>query len=303
MPNGNIIKGGISKEHLIEKYSFGVLNDDKNNDIEANNIDIIVAKNTLIKEHKESFSNATKEHMIEKRKNKNINHASTADKHINTPIASEPESSSVSPRNHNVDTLSNIEKKISDKIDKSLTIINDLKHSIDSIDTSNMSNNVSDEEKQSSYKQGFDDGIKQTIDNFKSDYEQDRTRLSGALNNIVAYVENANNILNSLENELSKASIHIANEVIAKEIENDSEKVALHLAKTLISEIKEAGKISLKVSPYDYDFIVNNFHHPEVEILNDISVAKGGVIILSDVENIDGSIKQRLGNIQASLES
>lgn len=299
MIDSNIIKDDALNEHLIEEYSFTTLYDDKNNDIEANDIDIIVAKNYLIKEHKEDFNNATKEHMMTKRKNKNVINNDNIDN--GTPPSSNPPSAN--QENINTDSLSDIEKKISSKIDKSLDIINDLKHSIDNMDTSNSDNTISNEEKQASYKQGFDDGIKQTIENFKSDYEQDRNRLSETLKNIASHIENADNVLNSLENELSKASINIAKEVIAKEIENDSGKVALGLTKALINEIKEAGKISLKVSPYDYDFITSNFDHPEIEIINDISVAKGGIIILSDVENIDGSISQRLGNIKASLES
>lgn len=310
MTDSNIIKSDAKNKHLVEKYSFHTLYDDKHNDIEANKLDIIIAKNDLINEYKEDFNNATKSHMTEKRKSRNITHAEDTVSEITNSssnkanIPSSQANTSSQKDTVNSDSLLSIEKKISDKIDKSLGIINDLKNSVDNLDTSGLSGDgLSDEEKQVSYKQGFDDGIKQTIENFKSDYEQDRARLSETLKNIVSYVENANKILNSLENELYKASINIAKEVIAKEVESDSGEVALHLAKTLINEIKEAGKISLKVSLYDYDFIVNNFNYPEVEIISDMSVAKGGILILSDVENIDGSISQRLGNIKASLES
>lgn len=153
------------------------------------------------------------------------------------------------------------------------------------------------------YQKGFDDGIKQTIDNFKQDYEKDREILKHTLESIANYTNSATKILENLENELSKASISIASEVIANEVENNSGKIALNLSKKLIEDIKNASKISLKVSPYDFDFISNNFEHPEVEIVSDSAIAKGGVIILSDSENIDGSISQRLGNIKNSLES
>lgn len=306
MTDSNIIKTeDVRKEHLVEEYSFSALYDDKHSDMEANNIDIIATRNNLIKEHKDNYSNAAKDHIMAKRKDRDINILQSSDENIS------PQNTNNNDNNNNVqhketinaDSLSNIEKKISDKIDSSLSIINELKQNIDNININNQGNPLSDEEKQASYKKGFDDGIQQTIDNFKSDYEADRNRLIQTLSNIASHIENANSILDALEGELSKASINIANEVIAKEVENDSAKVALHLAKTLISDIKDAGKISLKVSPYDYEFIVNNFSHPEVEIVNDMSVAKGGVIILSDMENIDGSIAQRLGNIKMSLES
>jgi flagellar assembly protein FliH len=302
MTDNNIIKNDTKAEHLIEDYTFSTLYDDKHSDIEANNLDLIAVKNDLIKQHKESFHNANKEHVVKKREDI---YRDISESIIKNAPSNNSFKDSVPPakkqENINTDSLSSIEKKISDKIDNSLNIINELKQSIDNIDVGS-SNTLSDEEKQVNYKQGFDDGIKQTIENFKSDYEQDRNRLNQTLGNIASYIDNANNILNSLENELSKASINIASEVIAKEIENDSAKVALHLTKALMNDIKEARKITLKVSPYDYDFIVNNFNHPEVEIVNDMSVAKGGIIILSDMENIDGSIAQRLGNIKANLE-
>ena len=303
MNDGNIIKDNANNKHNIEKYEFATLYDNPGLDLEPNDIDVIESQNIIKKDKIES----SKTHYIKSHSNSIKNNMDLSDldnpsikQNNNTPIHTDTSNNSgdISP-----DILIQLEKNISAKIDNSLSIIDELKNTIDNINTNSGDGQISDEEKQKNYQKGFDDGIKQTIDNFKQDYEKDREILKHTLESIANYTNSATKILENLENELSKASISIASEVIANEVENNSGKIALNLSKKLIEDIKNASKISLKVSPYDFDFISNNFEHPDVEIVSDNAIAKGGVIILSDSENIDGSISQRLGNIKNSLES
>lgn len=100
--------------------------------------------------------------------------------------------------------------------------------------------------------------------------------------------------LNSLEQELSSVAINIANKVIDKEVSLDSASIAYNLAKNLISEIKNASNITIKLSPKDYISLSDSFKDiNEVEITEDTSIKDGGVIINSNLGTIDGTIFSR----------
>ena len=77
--------------------------------------------------------------------------------------------------------------------------------------------------------------------------------------------------------------------------------MASSIAKNLLSSLNEATSITLKVSVYDYDHIANEITDNRIKIEKDLAIAKGGVMILSDVANIDGTIKERFAKIKAAF--
>ena len=88
-------------------------------------------------------------------------------------------------------------------------------------------------------------------------------------------------------------------EVIQKEISEDSKEIALNLAKALMDDIKDATKITIKVNPKDVKYLKENLQN--VEIVEDDAVKEGGVVILSDVGNIDAQILQRFKAIKEAI--
>ncbi|TKX28447.1 flagellar assembly protein FliH [Campylobacter sp. MIT 12-5580] len=101
------------------------------------------------------------------------------------------------------------------------------------------------------------------------------------------------------EQELANTAIEIAKEVINKELEENSAQIALNLSKELISELKGAASIELKVSPSDYDFVKSELKElTHLKVSLDDAISKGSVIVLSDVGNIESNLNSRLNKIK-----
>jgi len=278
MASTRIIRPKDTKDHVIEKFKFKKIYLDKSDDIETNNLDRILYKKKHPKEYKPEDITKRQESMFEEEEE--IKH--NIQKDIN-----------------NNANMKGMEKNILTKIDNAFTLIDSLKESITNMDNSKSGD--SNESNQENYKKGFDDGVSQTINNFKNDYEEDRKRIIESMNNLDNYIKHSTNILDNLENELSKASIDIASEIVNGEISNHSQEIALRLTKSLMNELKDASNITIKVSNYDLEFIQSHISNNDIKIIGDFSIAKGGVIILSDSENIDGTISGRINNLKANL--
>jgi len=154
---------------------------------------------------------------------------------------------------------------------------------------------------QKSYQDGLADGKTQAMNDTQNQNEEEKNRFTQSINSITSYVDKAQNTLSSLEVELVRASIDIAKEIIQTQIEENSQMIASSIAKNLLSSLREATTITLKVSVHDYDYIMNEVKDDRIKIEKDLAIAKGGVIILSDVANIDGTIKERFAKIKAAF--
>ena len=109
--------------------------------------------------------------------------------------------------------------------------------------------------------------------------------------------------LEKIETDMSVSAFEIAKEVIKKEIASSSSQVAASLAKALLKEVKEAMKIELKVNPKDFDFLKELYAGEEkITVVSDDAVTLGGVIVLSDVGNLDGNLAVRLEKVKYLLQ-
>jgi flagellar assembly protein FliH len=91
-----------------------------------------------------------------------------------------------------------------------------------------------------------------------------------------------------------ESAILIAKKVIKKEIEINSQKVVKSIASSLIDTLKSVGKLTIKVNPNDFEEISEHFNQDSIKIQKDEAINRGGVVILSDSANIDGTISSRL---------
>jgi len=108
--------------------------------------------------------------------------------------------------------------------------------------------------------------------------------------------------VDTIEEELIETALDLAKQVIVKEIQSDSKEIALRLAKLLLTEVKEAATITLKVNPDDFDYIQANLEtQSNLKIVADPAVGSGGVIVLSDIGNIDGEIMHRFERIKEAV--
>jgi len=114
--------------------------------------------------------------------------------------------------------------------------------------------------------------------------------------------ESANFFESSLEvlkNELIYAALDISKEVIKVELSHNSSEVAKLLSDELIKDLQGASKITLKVNPVDHGNIsehVGKLGH--IYIVSDRAVTPGGVIVMSDVGNIDAQISKRFERVK-----
>ncbi len=143
-------------------------------------------------------------------------------------------------------------------------------------------------------KQGYDKA-KEEMDNaiktMQEQYARSCMLLGDKLKNLEEFIKKT-------ELDLSDTAIEIAKEVIKKEVSENSSAIALSLSKSLIKEIQNSTKIEIRANPQDFQFLNENLgNENNLKITSDEAITKGGVIILSDGGNLDGSIKTRMDKI------
>jgi flagellar assembly protein FliH len=154
-------------------------------------------------------------------------------------------------------------------------------------------------EKQKSFEEGYNKGKIETQSAIQKEIQEKIELLKNSIQKVDKINELFEEKILSLEKELISVALDIAKEVIQKEISEDSKEIALNLAKALMDDIKDATKITIKVNPKDVKYLKENLQN--VEIVEDDAVKEGGVVILSDVGNIDAQILQRFKAIKEAI--
>ena len=155
-------------------------------------------------------------------------------------------------------------------------------------------------EKQRAFEEGYKKGIEEAKKNCEAEFEEKKRLLEESISKIDKINEIFEEKILSIEKELISVALDIAKEVIQKEISKESSEIAYNLAKSLMEDIKEATKIKIKVNPKDAEYLKGKFEN--VEIIPDSAVKEGGVVIISDLGNIDGEIMERFKNIKEAIE-
>jgi len=83
-------------------------------------------------------------------------------------------------------------------------------------------------------------------------------------------------------------------------VSENSKEIAHNLAKALMDDIKDATKIQIKVNPKDAGYLKEQ-DFKNVEIIEDEAVKEGGVVIISDIGNIDAQILQRFKAVKEAI--
>jgi len=123
--------------------------------------------------------------------------------------------------------------------------------------------------------------------------------LEDAIKKLDAEAQSFATALEGIKNELVVAAVDIAQEVLHVELSENSAEVAKILSDELIQELQSASKIELKVNPKDHAAVVEHLSTLEnVKVLPDSAVSEGGVIVMSDVGNIDAQIAKRFQRVK-----
>ena len=160
-------------------------------------------------------------------------------------------------------------------------------------------NNKIEQEKQRAFEEGYQKGLTEAQSQISATIEEKMKLLEESIAKIDKINETFEDKILSVEKELVAVALDIAKEVIQKEISESSKEIAYSLANALMEEVKNASKIKLKVNPKDADYLKGKFEN--VEIIPDSAVKEGGVVIISDVGNIDAEVLSRFKVIKENV--
>lgn len=145
------------------------------------------------------------------------------------------------------------------------------------------------------YEQGHKEGVKETQETLQEHNDTLNMQLVKSVTLLDEQVQKVDSFLSDIKEELIGAASIIAKKVIKKELETHSHEVAKSLAQEFLQDLKEATAITLKVNPEDASYLNKEFKaEKNIKIDPDDAINKGGIIILSDIGNIDGNIDTRV---------
>ncbi|WP_300366129.1 flagellar assembly protein FliH [Hydrogenimonas sp.] len=157
-------------------------------------------------------------------------------------------------------------------------------------------------EKERAFEEGTENGRKQCTEEINREIETLRMRLASSIQMLEDSQKQFLEKVGTIEEELIETALDLARQVVAKEIQNDSKEVALRLARLLLTEVKDAATITLKVNPEDFEYIKTKLEKSKnLDIVPDPAVSAGGVIIVSDIGSIDGEIMHRFERIKEAV--
>ncbi len=158
------------------------------------------------------------------------------------------------------------------------------------------------EAKEESKAQGIKEGEEKAKAQLQEEIDRQLQAFADSITHLAETSLKVEKQIEDIEKDLSLIAIDIAKEVIAKEVSADSGSIALTLSKKLLETLKEATKILVKLNPQDYALLLKRFDSDErVKLQADKAIARGGVVVISDSGNLDGTIASRFENLKRSI--
>jgi flagellar assembly protein FliH len=165
------------------------------------------------------------------------------------------------------------------------------------------------------YRRGFADGWKKGV------IEGENTWHAKAEKKVKALLTSLQDVLHQLSNlrketyqdiekEVVELALAIARQVICQEITVDKE-IVICVAREALAKVEDPGKIKIKMSPSDLQFIketrsqlsnmIENIDHVTLEAAENIQ--SGGCIIETDLGEIDARIEKQLQAVEESFRT
>lgn len=167
------------------------------------------------------------------------------------------------------------------------------------LEFSNRLNEELKRERENSYSMGYQKAKEESeisIQEFKSRYLKSISQLD-------ATQKHMDEILMKVEADIIETACEIAKEVMKKEVKTASGQIASTLAKELLKELRDASKIELKVNPKDFEILQEQYLKDEkIKVTSDDSITLGGVVVLSDIGNLDGNLTMRLEKVKYLIQ-
>jgi len=153
--------------------------------------------------------------------------------------------------------------------------------------------------KESSFSEGFEAGKIEASKDIESSLSQRVEQLANSISKLDSSAEDFSRSLEVIKQDLVSAAINIASEVVKVEVSLNSSEIAKNLAQEIVDDLKESSSIKLKVNPVDHGALSEYFGGlKHIEVISDSAVSAGGVIVLSDVGNVDAQINKRFERVK-----
>jgi len=278
-----IISTGNANKHAITKYSFKVMS--KN--------DLLSDKKIREKYEKDAMYGTPS---LDEEEIAQLRIPKKEDKVTPELVVPEPQIVQVQPQPLNNEVIEALLSK-SDKLAETLSKLQ-MNMERQSEDFENRLAQQRDEY----YQKGFNDGLNAGQSESEQKINAIKEAFLDSINALNAKLVELDGRYNNLEKELSSVAIDIAKEVIITEVSKRGGEVALALSKALIENLKEATAIKLKLNPQEMEYVKNHLEGDNrIKIESDKAISKGGVVIISDSGNIDGSVLSRYQNLKNSI--
>ncbi len=155
-----------------------------------------------------------------------------------------------------------------------------------------------EQEKESAYQKGREDATKELQEEASHEIESFKTQLINSITKLDETILNQKSSLEMIKDELIELAISIAQKVIKCELEDRSKEIAFNLTKEFLLKIKDATYIIIKANPIDAIYLKERLKEiKKIKIVADDAVNKGGIIILSNIENFDATIQTRVQKV------
>ena len=165
------------------------------------------------------------------------------------------------------------------------------------------------------YQEGFNDGLeKGSAEGEQAGFDRAALTLEPLLDSLQQGLLQLNNIrqetYQKIETEVVELALAIARKIICREIEVDKE-VVVCVAREALANVKDPGKIKIKMNPSDLQFI-NETKYQLSELIGNIdnvtltaeeSIQSGGCVIETDLGEIDARIEKQLQAVEETFRS
>ena len=161
-----------------------------------------------------------------------------------------------------------------------------------------------DAARQAGYQEGYRDGLV-ALEGFKESFAQQATAQVGAL------LEGFDEQLQALDGEIARAlaasAVELARQVLRSELKAHPEVVAEVAAEAVTAVMLSARQITVQVHPQDLPLVAEGaaeaLESRGARLIASSSVARGGVLVHSDVGSVNASIAERWAQAAATLGS
>jgi flagellar assembly protein FliH len=158
--------------------------------------------------------------------------------------------------------------------------------------------------RQSGYQDGYRDGLV-ALEGFKQSFAQQATQQIGAL--LEAFDQQLDQLDGEVAAAVSATAVALARQVLRAELQTRPELVAQVAAQAVNAVMLSARHITVQVHPLDLPMVAEGAEEAlasrGARLLPDATVARGGVLVQSDIGAVDARIAGRWAQAAASLGS